>query len=104
VGQGWQRERGERERFLIKILKAEIELKKRVFLEKAFQHPIKSRKLSWISTKTTLIDFDLLNHSNSNIMSKRRFIHNCLMKFSFKRKTSRNDLNTKVKEEITFLK
>jgi hypothetical protein len=38
------RERGEREKFLIKILKAKIELKKRVFLEKAFQHPIKSRK------------------------------------------------------------
>jgi hypothetical protein len=40
------RERGEREKFLIKMLKAEIELKKRVFLEKAFQHPIKSRKIS----------------------------------------------------------
>jgi hypothetical protein len=40
------RERGEREKFLIKILKTEIELKKRVFLEKAFQHPIKSRKIS----------------------------------------------------------
>jgi hypothetical protein len=33
------RERGERERFLIKILKAEIELKKRVFLEKSFSTP-----------------------------------------------------------------
>jgi hypothetical protein len=31
VGQGWQRERGERERFLIRKLKIEIELKKRVF-------------------------------------------------------------------------
>jgi hypothetical protein len=80
------RERGEREKFLIKILKVEIELKKRVFLEKAFQHPIKSRKISWISTKITLIDFDLLNHSNSDIMSKRRFIHKCLMNFSFKKK------------------
>jgi hypothetical protein len=74
------------------------------FLEKAFQHPIKSKKINWISTKITLIDFDLLNQLNSDIMSKRRFIHNCLMNFSFKGKTSRNDLNTKVKEEITFLK
>jgi hypothetical protein len=40
------RDRGEREKFLIKILKAGIELKKRVVLEKAFQHPIKSRKIS----------------------------------------------------------
>jgi hypothetical protein len=40
VGQGWQRERGERERFLIRNLKTEIELKKRVF-RKNFQHPIK---------------------------------------------------------------
>jgi hypothetical protein len=46
VGHGWQRERGEREKFLIKILKTEIELKERVFLEKAFQHPIKSRKIN----------------------------------------------------------
>jgi hypothetical protein len=91
VGQGWQRKRGEREKFLITILKTEIEFKRRVFLEKAFQHPIKNRKINSISTKITLIDFDLLNHSNSDIMSKRRFIHNWLMKFSFKRKTSRND-------------
>jgi hypothetical protein len=41
-----ERERGERERLLITILKIEIELKRRVFLEKAFQHPIKSRKIS----------------------------------------------------------
>jgi hypothetical protein len=88
---------------LIQNLKTEIELKKRVFLEKAFQHPIKSRKINWISTKITLIDFDLCHHLNSDIMSKRRFIHNCLMNFSFKRKTTRNDLNTKLKGKITFL-
>jgi hypothetical protein len=45
---------------LIKILKTEIELNKRVFLEKAFQHPIKSKKINWISAKITLIDFDLV--------------------------------------------
>jgi hypothetical protein len=45
---------------LIKILKTEIELKKRVFLEKGFQHPIKSRKVNWIFAKITLIDFDLV--------------------------------------------
>jgi hypothetical protein len=37
-------------------------------------------------------------------MSKRRVIHNYLMNLSFKRKTSRNDLNAKIKEEIIFLK
>jgi hypothetical protein len=36
-------------------------------------------------------------------MNKRRFIHNCLMNLSFKRKTSRNDFNAKIKEEIIFL-
>jgi hypothetical protein len=89
---------------LINILKTEIELKKRVFLETYFQHPIKSRKINWIFAKITLIDFDLFNHLNSDIMSKRSFIHNCLMNFSFKRKTSRNDLNKKVKGKITFLR
>jgi hypothetical protein len=35
---------GEREKLLTKILKAEIELKKRVFLEKALQHQLKVEK------------------------------------------------------------
>jgi hypothetical protein len=38
VGQGWQRERGERESFKQK-LKTEIKTKKRVFLEKSFSTP-----------------------------------------------------------------
>jgi hypothetical protein len=57
-----------------------------------------------MSKKITLIDFDFLNHLTSDFMNKRGFIHNCLMKFSFKGKTSRNNFNIKVKEEITFLK
>jgi hypothetical protein len=36
VGQGWQRERGEREVFLNRKLKTEIEKKKRTFLEKGY--------------------------------------------------------------------
>jgi hypothetical protein len=40
--------------------KTEIELKKRVFLEKDFQHPIKSRKINWISAKITLINLTFL--------------------------------------------
>jgi hypothetical protein len=38
------RERGEREKFLIKILKIEIELKRRVFLEKLFNTQLKIGK------------------------------------------------------------
>jgi hypothetical protein len=58
VGQGWKRERkGE---VLIKNLKTEIELKKRVFFRKTFQHPIKRRKINLIFAKITLNDFDLL--------------------------------------------
>jgi hypothetical protein len=45
VGQGWQRERGEREVFLTKKLKAEIEKKKRTSLKKgAFQCKLKGGK------------------------------------------------------------
>jgi hypothetical protein len=36
VGQGWQRERGEREVFLTRKLKIEIDKKERAFLEKGF--------------------------------------------------------------------
>jgi hypothetical protein len=75
VGQGWQKERGARERFSIRNLKTEIELKKRVF-RKTFQDPIKSRKINWIFAKITLNDFDLFNHINTDIVNKRRFVHN----------------------------
>jgi hypothetical protein len=56
--------------------------------------------MNWIFAKITLNDFDLFNHINSDIVNKRRFVH----EVSFKIKISRNDLNAKVKREITFLK
>jgi hypothetical protein len=96
-------EREMRGRLLTKNLKTKIDKRKRAFLEKGFSTPINSRKINGISTKITLGDFDFLNHLTSDFINKRRFIHNCLMNLSFERKTSRNDLYVKIKEEIIFL-